>query len=436
MWLGIDDTDGPSGGCTTHTFTEVLATARALGVDLIGDPRLVRLNPNIPWRTRGNAALSARFGHGRGPRTVQGQVDGRPIWSYGAGRGLSQREGQSFVESVWSTVRRSSSSDPGTDPALVALPRRLPATWYWRAVRTAVPLRAVEELLRETRAEVRTQGSRRGIVGAAASIAWAGSHATWESISYRRPSSIGTPRDVDAPSVRAAQARFPALFLCDDPRTRRLMVTPHTRCPILYGLRSTDRSVLARARAQVVSEPLDRWMIFRTNQGSGDHLDPHASTPLRAYDSARLRGMVSVSPTTLPGGHVRFELRTAPGRSITCLAFEPTKTLPGVARSLKVGDEVGVWGGRGADPTFRLEGLDLIRLVPRGVVRPPTCPGCRRTTNSTGRGRGYRCPGCRRRFPPESRSFTAEPPKYPTGTYHPTPSARRHLAPLGPEFRM
>jgi len=57
MWVGIDDTDSLKGGCTTYVATELVDK---LKYDLIGFPRLVRLNPNIPWKTRGNEQLHYR----------------------------------------------------------------------------------------------------------------------------------------------------------------------------------------------------------------------------------------------------------------------------------------------------------------------------------------------------------------------------------------
>ncbi|MGI0156048.1 MAG: hypothetical protein ACREDE_07970, partial [Thermoplasmata archaeon] len=65
--------------------------------------------------------------------------------------------------------------------------------------------------------------------------------------------------------------------------------------------------------------------------------------------------------------------------------------------------------------------------------RPPACSLCRRSTDSLGHLRGYRCPTCHRRWPPEAASVAKVPGELAVGVYHPTPSARRHLAPRGPE---
>jgi len=416
-------------------LTELLRLARDLGVDLLGDPRLVRLNPNIPWKTRGNAALSARFGRGRGPRRRIGEADGRPLWSYRSGRELDGRSAREFLNAAWERVlARARTGDPGTDPAMVAVHRRLPAAFYWQTVREVVPVGRARRLLRAAGAVVRTEGDDRGIVGAAASVAWPARHGTWELIAYREPTAGGRGRYVEASSVRAAQARHPQLFLCHDPRTRRVLIAPHTHCPILFGLRGTDPRAPLRARREIVSEPVERWVLFWTNQGTGDHLSPRAFRALEPYGSAVLNGWVAGEPETLRGGHVRFPIRDDVGESVDCIAFEPTKTLPRVARTLRAGDRVRVWGGTGEDLTFRLEGIRVLHLVPRrGRLEPPPCGKCGGRTRSMGTARGYRCPDCRTRYPPEAARPSRALPRYGPGEYHPTASARRHLHPRAPE---
>lgn len=435
IWIGIDDTDSPEGGCTTWVLSELLRESRIAGIDLVGEPRLVRLNPNIPWKTRGNAALAARFGSGRGARRRIGEIDGRPIWAFAESRAPDPDLVRRWIDHAWSCVRQVARSEsPGTDPALVAVDHRLPADLYWNAVRDVVRPQDVRTALEREGALVRTSGSERGIVGASAAIAWPGTRRTWELIAYREPQRIGRPRVVDPTSVRSAQASHPGLFLCHDPRTRRMLVAPHTPCPILFGLRARRPEAALRARHSVRSEPVDRWVLFRTNQGTGDHLGRWTVEEIRPYRSAIVPGTVVAAPELLEGGHVRFPIEAAGGAVLRCVAFEPTKTLPRVARTLAVGDRVLVWGSRGLAPGLRLEGLALVRLSPaRFSPRPPRCPSCRRTTDSLGFRRGYRCPGCRRRWPPEAATLRPRPTSYPVGVYHPTPSARRHLAVLGPE---
>lgn len=435
MWVGIDDTDSSRGGCTTWVLSELLRLAREEGVDLIGEPRLVRLNPNIPWKTRGNAALAARFGRGRGARRRLGEVRGRPLWSFLRGGPLPSSREKPFLDRAWERVLESSRlGEPGTDPALVAVRRQLPARMYYRAVREVVPVAPTRRYLSSVGATVYSKGDGRGVVGASAAIAWPGRKVTWELIAYRPIEREGARRRVDAGSVRSAARKNAGLFLCEDPRTRRLLVTPHTPCPILFGLRATDPRSPISALAEVRSEPVDRWVLFRTNQGTGDHLLPRMARELRAFGSGRVSGHVAEVPTVLRGGHVRLRVVDCEGTTLDTVAFEPTKTLPRVLRELFPGDRVQVWGSRGPGPAMKLEGLRVLSVAPRWAVGvPPECPDCQRRTRSLGALRGFRCPTCRRRFPPESARRTRLPISLRPGEYHPTPSARRHLAPLGPE---
>lgn len=432
MRLGVDDTDAPGGGCTTFVLTELVALGRSEGFDVLGEPRLVRLNPNVPWKTRGNAALSVELGHGIGPFRRLGVVGNRPVRGFRRGRPPTAPEQERFRVLAWDLVRRISERAEDTDPALVVADSRLPESLYERAVGGVVDPAAVAATLTKAGAWWRTSGSDRGLVGAAAAAAWPGRRRTWELIAYRIPGTKG-PRRVEERSVRAAAAREPSLFLCHDPATRRLLVAPHTPCPILFGLRATRPEGALRARPWIRSEPVNRWLLFRTNQGTGDHIRFGSRAAEGPYVPSRIRGLVESGPTSLRGGHVALGLR-ADRELVDCRVFEPTKVLPAVARGLRAGDSVELWGGTGVDSTFRVEGIRILRLTPRTVPgRAPRCGSCGRRSRSLGALRGYRCPGCHRRWPPESARPKVVPPLFGRGTYHPTPSARRHLAPLGPE---
>ena len=60
-WIGLDDTDSLEGGCTTWDFHKLLTLIEGLDYVQVKIPRLVRLWPFAPHRTRGNAALSCEI---------------------------------------------------------------------------------------------------------------------------------------------------------------------------------------------------------------------------------------------------------------------------------------------------------------------------------------------------------------------------------------
>ena len=55
--IGLDDTDAPGGLCTTWLGAVLAGRLEAAGMP-VRERRLVRLNPNAPFRTRGNAAIA------------------------------------------------------------------------------------------------------------------------------------------------------------------------------------------------------------------------------------------------------------------------------------------------------------------------------------------------------------------------------------------
>lgn len=445
MWLGVDDTDSPKGGCTTWVLSEVVRrlAEEEEGIDLVGAPRLVRLNPNVPFKTRGNAALGARFGRGCGrPFRVGGTA--RSSWSsYPRGTELTPRKTDRLWEVALEVVRGSSQwGQAGTDPAVVLSARALPSELYWHAVREPVPQGAVLDLLAE-RPGTRSAafGSGEGIVGAAAALAWPARRRTWEAIAYRGRTRWGSPRTVDPESVRRMSSRYPETFLSYDERTRRTLVAPHTPCPILCGVRGTRPERLLRALAQIdTGETPERWLLFQTNQATGDHLVPRRACEAAPGTSGIYQGLTASAPRELKGGHVEFLLEDGTG-AIPCVAFEPSKTLAPVARQLAVGDRLRVWGstpwrtgetGPGAaGGGLRLEGILILSAPPLWEKSAnPRCPNCEGRTVSWGKGKGFRCRVCRTLLPLESAPGRRRGRGGLRGSYLPTPSARRHLAPL------
>ncbi|MEM3174403.1 MAG: tRNA(Ile2) 2-agmatinylcytidine synthetase, partial [Candidatus Bathyarchaeia archaeon] len=61
LHIGFDDTDSPRGGCTTFVAALMIERFCSMGVQFADYPNLIRLNPNVPWKTRGNGALCLRI---------------------------------------------------------------------------------------------------------------------------------------------------------------------------------------------------------------------------------------------------------------------------------------------------------------------------------------------------------------------------------------
>jgi tRNA(Ile2)-agmatinylcytidine synthase len=132
------------------------------------------------------------------------------------------------------------------------------------------------------------------------------------------------------------------------------------------------------ALSQIRSEPIERSVLFRTNQGTNQGTDMHLMRSTidqtRGGRSYILRGVVSSAPQTIHGGHVIFEIaEPQSGSGIDCAAFEPTKNFRGIIRQLAVGDRVVVCGSVD-DRTVHLEKIKIEHLAALYETKNPVWP--------------------------------------------------------------
>ena len=420
LWIGVDDTDSLSGMCTTFLATEIVRDLTA-DFDLIGYPRLVRLNPNIPWKTRGNGAICLRIGNGEGLPRMVGQLSGRPILSYPRGR--TPRGMTRVIRRVARLVEKwSRFDDASTNPAFAVLRRQPSPALYWKAVRGIVSLGEATAAARGLGA-VRPYKNGRGSIGALASIAWRPRDRTFEILTYRPEISWGTPRIIVPESVVRMDRLFSSTFNSYDFENRREVIAPHSPCPILFGIRGDDPTSLPLASQAVLGERPERWLIFETNQGTDDHVSP--GQRLHPSTTTRVRGEVKSVPHTLAGGHVVFRLG-----EIDVTAYEPSKQFRDVVRGLIRGDRVQAIGAIRESPrTLNLEKILVDWLAPSTrKIANPWCARCHKRAKSLGRAVGYRCARCGQRFPEAASSFVRVERNLRPGWYEPPVGSRRHLS--------
>ncbi|RLF42584.1 MAG: DNA-binding protein, partial [Thermoplasmata archaeon] len=174
LWIGIDDTDSKDGGCTTYLGYRTICRLIKEGYDIIGYPRLVRLNPNIPWKTRGNGAISFRIGRGRGKKLLVGEIEGIKIFSYSEGSENGDRIDISEIKTVIEDEIKTSAflSDENTNSGYVIAKKRPNRDVYERCVKEVVSLDDIKDLLDKLEAEYKGYKNCRGLIGATAAISW------------------------------------------------------------------------------------------------------------------------------------------------------------------------------------------------------------------------------------------------------------------------
>jgi tRNA(Ile2)-agmatinylcytidine synthase len=413
LHIGMDDTDSPKGGCTTHIAALLVEKILSMGGRFVDYPNLLRLNPNVPWKTRGNGAVCLRL-------DIDPEIEGRVKRTV-----LELVEGLSYFECE------------NTNPGVVFHTGGITDSMIGfsdKVISSVVELEEALRLVNENGASAVGFKNMRGIIGALAAVGGLqrGDH-TFEFLAYRVAENCGKLRSLDAASVRRMdEAMGGSTFNNVDPESGRVLIAPHGPDPVFFGIRGETPQAVHRAAMSVEPvEPIERWVIFRSNQGTDAHLQRKVRlSELEPYHPAIVLGEVSESPRTIKGGHVIFSLSDETG-GIDCAAYEPTGGFRDVVRRLMPGDQIRVYGGvrdfRGDRRTLNLEKMEVLRLAPDVLLVNPACPSCGGSMESMGRGKGFRCRRCGfrdgelRKLPVE-----AERPLEP-GLYIPPPKAQRHL---------
>jgi tRNA(Ile2)-agmatinylcytidine synthase len=412
--LGLDDTDSRDRGmCTTYLADRVAREIESRG-GRVERRLLVRLNPAVEHKTRGNAALALHTDH---PADAVREVAAETL------------------------ADLAETDDPRTSPGLVVAdtdPETVPDAVAAFARDALREFHATDEAVRLADAvgyDHRGWHGGRGRIGALAAVgAWrAFDEWTHEHISYRAFDRCGTPRDVDHDSVfAAAESGYPEVWDTVDRAEGESVCVPHAPGPILHGVRGDDPDAVRAVAARIDAEPVAASATFVTNQGTDAHLRSGGIGDLRDGRSYRVDGVVSDGPETRAGGHVHLTLaaRTegsggdAATATLDCVAFEPTKRFRDRVRALRVGDRLTVCG-EVSDGTLKLEKFAVRELV-QTEPATPVCPDCDRTMESAGRGQGYRCRDCGTSAPGKTEVRVDRDVE--VGWYEVPPCARRHVA--------
>jgi len=411
MIIGIDDTDSRSGMCTTYLCAVLVDELKRYGE--VSTPLLVRLNPCITFKTRGNGAVAFEILINKGlVREVKEIVKAR-VSELSELRAEGTNPGIVFID----------------DNALNTSNEKL-KRFYETAVREVLEIEDAYAIISELHLDYFGLKNKRGLIGALAAASFLLLHTkksydyTYELIVYRRRERWGTLRFIEEASVWAAdEATYPLVWDTVDVADKKLVLVPHSPCPVLFGIRGDSIDAIYKAYELIQAEPEERKMLFITNQGTDCHL--MKSEKLCDYHSYILDGVVGSNPRTMEGGHVLFSLSVQGGNeSVDCIAYEPTKGFRAIIRELRIGDEVTVYGSL-KKGTLNLEKIEL-RKLNLVVERNPKCNKCGRNMKSAGRSQGYRCKRCGTFSRVKDKIIVERAIE--TGLYEVPPVARRHIS--------
>jgi len=375
--IGFDDTDSLKGMCTTFLAYKIVNFLQKQKTEFLDFPRLIRFNPNIPWKTRGNGAVSIKI-KTRNPSKIKNQIRN--------------------LVSKYSDIKN------GANPGLVFLESdAIPSEFVefsnlalWQLIKR----NSAKRFAKKNNLEFFYQGNGQGLVGAIGAIGYDFQDHTLELLSYRKRAKFGKERKLSAKSVKIMQEKtFPNTFNSFDTKKGRVLITPHGPDPVFYGVRGENVNSLVYATKILKSdEKLDGYMIFKSNQGTGDHLKNELNFEnMKPYSSGQITGIVYNTPQIVKGGHVFFKILSN-NQEFWCAVYKPTG-ISSIASNLIPGDKICVGGGvRKASKKFpriiNLEFIDVISLAKNLTKTNPTCKKCNKKMKSKGQNQKFQCIRC------------------------------------------
>jgi len=376
--VGLDGFDSNFSGCTTHFTVFLIKLLKSYGRDfrLKSGPFLVRLNPNVPFKTRGNAAVSLIMEGDLSESLVERAVDELSgIYSFDG-------KGSAFILDLGSSLNVERAVE-----------------LYRRSLSDLVPRKVALEVAEEIGGVI--AAGERSLVGSLSALGYAfsGSESTFELLAYRSLDAEGE-RIIDEERVAEVLLSFPSLFNNVIRKRRRVVAVPRGPDPVLIGIRGTDPKEMVEAFSSILPymEKPSSWCVFRTNQHTDPHKFPRKIEELKAYRTGLIEGRVSSSPEVRKGGHVFLNIEDDSGE-IAVSFYSETYPMNRVASALRKGDRIRVLGGavdsKGEGGLiFEAEKLWILELSELKIFRNPRCPRCGARMESAGRGKGYRCPKC------------------------------------------
>ena len=406
--IGFDDTDSPKGMCTTYLAYRLIKSLKKEHVDFLDFPNLIRFNPIIPWKTRGNGAVAIK---------------------------ISTKKPEKIKKMVKQLVSKYADTKNGANPGLVffeqeKIPKHF-SQFSTKALWKLIKRNDAKSFIKKNNIESFYLGNGQGLVGAIGAISYQFSDNTFELLSYRNKSKFGLKRNIDKKLVKEMQERtFPHTFNSYDNEKEKILISPNGPDPVFFGVRGENPSILITAAESIKpQEKLDGYLIFKSNQGTGDHLKNKIDVDsFEPYTSGTIEGTIESPPIVLRGGHVFFSINSKE-KKINCCVYKPTR-ITHVAKNLIKGDRILIGGGvrrasKNFDRIFNIEFLRPLHLEEHLTFRNPFCKSCNKRMKSKGVNQGFQCNKCGKKS--KNKIGITIPRAISKKMYIPSVSAHRHL---------
>ncbi len=412
LHIGFDDTDSINGRCTTHlSYLIAGILVRKFHVEFIDFPLLVRLNPNVPLKTRGNGAVCLR---------------------------IKGKNYEKIKEEVTQIMENYSEIGNGANPGLAFYEENIISKdlsqFSKNAMDTILSKQLAIKVAKKNNIQFRVFGKGHGIVGALSAIGCIlDSDHTFETLAYRREENIGKSRKANDLKVKKlSDESYPYTYNNFDQKNSRVLIIPHGPDPVFCGIRGEDPLLtMFFLKNLCIEEELDGYMIFRSNQGTSLHLTKeNYGIDMKPYTAGHINCEVATMPYTINGGHVIFKVKDKCNCMLPVAVYQPTG-LTKIARMLTIGDKIEIGYGvhlkSNNQTTLNLEYLIVKELAREFEIKNPVCATCSKNMKSEGRNKGYQCSVCKAKIASVEKIKIEKVREIDRGLYIPDPIAHRHL---------
>lgn len=413
--IGFDDVDSPYGYCTTY-LGAIISKKLEESVTFLDYPHLIRFNPNIPLKTRGNAGIAFYLK-------------------------VKEKKLEDVKELVLNTIQNSAQSAfPTTESAVVffsSIKEKIPLNLvniYNKAVKDILRYEEVTEITKDLSLGIleifSNTAEPQGAIGALASIGAVLRDYTFELLAYRSPSLQKSKRKVSKEKLMYFDKMFKDVTFANLDGGK-VLITPHGPDPVLFGLRGDFPLPLLKGLNLLDHEPMERWTLYKTNQATNAHIvEIKRLSEGKVYQTIKIPLWVRAVPKR-EGGNVILPLSDGENQCKAIL-YPPTGRLRKIGSQFGIGDKIEVTGAvvekRGKEIELNVEALRPLGILPKSQQRNPFCPKCGERMKSKGQ-EEYRCPSCgyRLRKKRKLHLFGQEKDIKVKKNYLPPPDAQRHL---------
>lgn len=405
--LSFDDIDTVRGGCTTHFAATIIKLFLSKGWKLDDFPYLVRLNPDIPWKTRGNAAIVIIFT----------KEDGESLSHIS---NVIEKELKKYISSNEPVMGNSQPTFLVADYNFLYIYAKFLHKLYKTGLKKNLNVKKIEKELSEIGENInrniiiKSIIGNRGVIGALASIGFIfePKDYTFELLAYIKNKNKDTRYLTDLYQFFLEHEDV-TTFNNIDIYSRKPIITPHGPDPVLFGLRGDNPLILLYLFYEITKYfevIIDSWIIFKTNQGTDAHhtIDNGLSSYSLLYSQYDAVGWKIKKEKILPSGHHIYKITTIDQTTLSTRNFD----LSSYRESLKMREILEkindnhlflISGNlrpihKTSEITINLEKNYVIYRRSKHNHVKPLCIKCFNHLESTGKDGYFRCRKCRYRM--------------------------------------